>query len=82
MSVVSQSSRAASPGVSLLCAVIEAYRLVLSPFFAGACRFEPSCSRYAETALRRHGVARGGTLALRRLLRCQPLATGGYDPVP
>ncbi|MCM3923892.1 membrane protein insertion efficiency factor YidD [Frankia sp. AiPs1] len=46
------------------------------------CRFEPSCSAYALTAVRRHGGMRGGALAVGRLLRCQPLSAGGYDPVP
>ena len=82
MSVVSPASRAGSSVVSLLCGAIEIYRALLSPFFAGSCRFEPSCSRYAEIALRRHGARRGVGLALRRLLRCQPFAGGGYDPVP
>ncbi|WP_242424857.1 membrane protein insertion efficiency factor YidD, partial [Frankia sp. EI5c] len=49
---------------------------------AGCCRFEPSCSAYALTAVTRHGGVVGGLLALRRLLRCQPFSAGGYDPVP
>jgi putative membrane protein insertion efficiency factor len=62
--------------------MIEAYRLMLSPLFAGACRFEPSCSRYASEAIGRHGAARGARLALKRLLRCHPWTPGGLDPVP
>lgn len=61
---------------------IEAYRLALSPLVGGFCRFQPTCSVYAREAIRRHGAWRGSLLAGRRLLRCQPLVPGGYDPVP
>lgn len=47
-----------------------------------SCRFEPSCSRYALEALRRHGPFRGTLLAVWRVLRCNPFNAGGYDPVP
>ena len=46
------------------------------------CRFTPTCSQYAETAIERFGAGYGSYLALRRLLRCNPLFEGGYDPVP
>ena len=46
------------------------------------CRFVPSCSEYAETAIARFGAARGGAMAMRRILRCNPLCRGGDDPVP
>jgi putative membrane protein insertion efficiency factor len=62
--------------------LIEAYRLTLSPLLGGFCRFQPTCSRYAEEAVRRHGARRGSALALRRLLRCHPFRPGGFDPVP
>jgi putative membrane protein insertion efficiency factor len=65
-----------------LLAVIRAYQLVLGPFLGGHCRFHPSCSCYALTAIREHGSLRGSWLGLCRLLRCHPLARGGYDPVP
>jgi putative membrane protein insertion efficiency factor len=62
--------------------LIRAYRAALTPFFGPCCRFEPSCSRYAEEALRRHGPIVGTRLALFRLCRCHPLCAGGLDPVP
>jgi putative membrane protein insertion efficiency factor len=59
------------------------YKSYLSLLFAGSCRFEPTCSLYAYEAVERFGVARGSWLALKRLLRCQPLSRKfGYDPVP
>lgn len=61
---------------------IRLYQLTLSWMFAGACRFEPSCSRYAAEAVAKHGGIRGGWLALRRLSRCHPFHRGGFDPVP
>jgi putative membrane protein insertion efficiency factor len=63
-------------------AAIKAYRLVLSPWLGGSCRFVPSCSSYALEAIERHGPCRGGWLALRRLARCRPGGGSGYDPVP
>ena len=62
--------------------LIKGYRLFISPWLPGHCRFHPSCSRYAEEALLRWGIWRGGWLTVRRLLRCHPLHPGGYDPVP
>jgi putative membrane protein insertion efficiency factor len=59
------------------------YKAYLSILFAGSCRFEPTCSRYAYEAIERFGVAHGVWLALKRLLRCQPLSKRfGHDPVP
>ncbi|MGH7502052.1 MAG: membrane protein insertion efficiency factor YidD [Longimicrobiales bacterium] len=66
----------------LLLRLIRFYRGGISPYLAPACRFTPTCSAYAEEAVRRHGVARGGWLAARRLLRCHPWGGTGYDPVP
>lgn len=62
--------------------LIRLYRVTLSPLVGRQCRFEPTCSRYAEHAYRLHGPVRGSLLTLRRLARCHPLARGGYDPVP
>jgi uncharacterized protein len=61
---------------------IRAYQLMLSPMYTGSCRFVPSCSAYADEAIRRFGVIRGSWLAVRRLARCRPLAAHGFDPVP
>jgi putative membrane protein insertion efficiency factor len=59
------------------------YKTYLSMFAGGSCRFEPTCSIYAYEAVERFGAARGSWLALKRLLRCQPLSRKfGYDPVP
>ena len=62
------------------------YRVTLSPLlhalFGPACRFEPSCSRFAADAIREHGLGRGAAMTLRRLVRCHPLGGHGYDPVP
>ncbi len=69
-------------GVRLLLWMIDAYRLLLAPLLGGLCRFVPSCSHYADEALRRHGARRGLAMSVRRLLRCHPLHAGGYDPVP
>jgi hypothetical protein len=63
-------------------APIRAYRRFLSPALPHHCRFAPSCSQYAIEAVETHGVLRGGCLAVRRLLKCQPFHPGGYDPVP
>jgi putative membrane protein insertion efficiency factor len=79
-------SSASGAGLSLparvLLLLVEAYRVALSPIVGGHCRFWPSCSAYAEEALRRHGARRGTALAVRRVLRCHPFHPGGFDPVP
>ena len=70
-------------GVRVALFLLSFYKVYLSAIFAGTCRYEPTCSRYAYQAIERFGVWRGGWLALRRLLRCHPLsARFGYDPVP
>ncbi|HEX8971541.1 membrane protein insertion efficiency factor YidD [Oryzihumus sp.] len=62
--------------------LIRGYQLLLSPMHPPTCRFYPSCSAYAVTALERFGLFRGGWLAVRRLLRCHPWNPGGVDHVP
>jgi putative membrane protein insertion efficiency factor len=66
----------------VLIAVVAAYRRWVSPLMGPHCRFAPTCSEYAVTALRQDGAVRGSLLAARRVLRCQPFHPGGYDPVP
>lgn len=66
----------------MLIGLIKLYQVTLSRILPPACRFTPSCSRYAVTALERFGIAKGGYLAFRRVLRCNPFHPGGYDPVP
>lgn len=62
--------------------LIRGYRYMISPFMGNHCRYYPSCSQYAETAVCTHGVMRGGWMAVRRLARCHPWHEGGVDPVP
>jgi len=75
----------AAGGRAIALAAIAIYRTVLSPIVTAsigpACRFEPTCSAYAGAAIAHHGVARGGWMAIRRILRCRPGGGWGYDPV-
>lgn len=72
-----------SVAVKAALAALRIYKVYLSFLFAGSCRFEPTCSRYAYEAIERFGVMRGSWLGLKRLLRCHPLSRKfGYDPVP
>ncbi|MCL2634336.1 MAG: membrane protein insertion efficiency factor YidD [Oscillospiraceae bacterium] len=66
----------------LFIGLIQLYRMTLSKILPPSCRFTPSCSQYAITALKRFGVIKGGCLASWRILRCNPFSQGGYDPVP
>lgn len=61
---------------------VRTYQLFVSPLLPPSCRFLPSCSDYAIEAFERHGMLRGGSLALWRLMRCHPWGGSGYDPVP
>jgi putative membrane protein insertion efficiency factor len=69
-------------GKAPLLAMLRVYRSAISPALGPACRFEPTCSVYAQEAIDRFGAFKGSALALRRLLRCHPFSRGGLDPVP
>lgn len=66
----------------LLLWLIRFYRRGISPLSPPCCRYVPTCSEYAQTAIERFGALRGGRLAFLRILRCNPFCRGGYDPVP
>jgi putative membrane protein insertion efficiency factor len=67
---------------ALATAALRLYKGLISPLLPAACRYVPTCSEYAAEAVACHGFLHGTALALWRLLRCNPLARGGYDPVP
>jgi uncharacterized protein len=71
-----------SAGRWILLLFVRIYQVFLSPFFGGACKFYPSCSKYGYEAIAKHGAWRGSVLAVKRLLRCRPFTKGGFDPVP
>ncbi|MEM0942426.1 MAG: membrane protein insertion efficiency factor YidD [Pseudomonadota bacterium] len=71
-----------SPLAHIVALPIRAYRLIGSPWVGQNCRFQPTCSAYALEALERHGAFKGTWLTIRRLGRCHPLGSSGYDPVP
>ena len=62
--------------------LVKFYRKWISPMRRPCCRYIPTCSQYALQALEKYGALKGGWLAFRRILRCNPLHKGGYDPVP
>ncbi|WP_082630019.1 membrane protein insertion efficiency factor YidD [Olsenella massiliensis] len=66
----------------LIVRAIRWYQRVISPLFRGHCIYVPTCSQYAVEAISTYGTARGSLLAVRRVLRCNPLHRGGFDPVP
>lgn len=78
----SASEYCSQAAVWLLLAGIRAYQVILTPLAPSACKFYPTCSRYAAEAITKHGALRGMRLAAARLLRCRPFTRGGHDPVP
>ncbi len=71
-----------APARFALIALIKGYRATLAGWLGGQCRFFPSCSHYAEEAIRTRGTVRGTALAIWRVGRCNPFGAGGFDPVP
>jgi putative membrane protein insertion efficiency factor len=65
----------------VLLALLRLYKLAVSPLLPPSCRFVPTCSEYTSEAVSRYGALRGSWMGLRRLLRCHPFHSGGYDPV-
>lgn len=61
--------------------IVRLYQSVISPLFPPVCRFYPTCSSYSMEAVQRHGFLSGMTMTVKRLLRCHPFCSGGYDPV-
>ncbi|HBC87298.1 MAG TPA: membrane protein insertion efficiency factor YidD [Lentisphaeria bacterium] len=62
--------------------LIWLYRKLVSPWMLPCCRFKPTCSEYAQSAIRSHGLFAGGLLSFYRILRCNPFCRAGHDPVP
>lgn len=67
---------------TILIEIIKFYRKYISPKFPPVCKYYPTCSQYAITAIERFGAVEGSILAIWRIIRCSPLTAGGYDPVP
>ncbi|HPS52029.1 MAG TPA: membrane protein insertion efficiency factor YidD [Phycisphaerae bacterium] len=76
------SGEKTNPAGRALIFVVRMYQATLSPFLGRQCRFQPTCSNYFIEAVQTHGSIRGSLLGLWRILRCNPLSKGGYDPVP
>jgi len=81
---MSDRAGARNPGIAarVLRGLVRAYQLAVSPVLGPCCRHLPTCSAYALEAIGEHGALRGGLLALKRLMRCHPWGTSGFDPVP
>ncbi|HJD62504.1 MAG TPA: membrane protein insertion efficiency factor YidD [Rickettsia endosymbiont of Degeeriella rufa] len=67
---------------SILLLLLKFYQYFISPILGNNCRFYPTCSEYAKDAITSHGNIKGLWLAVKRIIKCQPLCDGGYDPVP
>ncbi|MCC8377404.1 MAG: membrane protein insertion efficiency factor YidD [Rickettsia endosymbiont of Graphium doson] len=67
---------------SILLLLLKFYQYFISPMLGNNCRFYPTCSEYAKDAITSHGNIKGLWLAVKRIIKCQPLCDGGYDPVP
>jgi len=74
--------KAKKTGIFLALIPIYFYRYCISPLTPASCRFVPTCSEYALTAIQRYGLVKGGWLAIKRISRCHPWHAGGHDPVP
>ena len=62
--------------------LVKVYQVIISPLTPSSCRFQPTCSHYTVEALQKHGLLRGGRLAIKRIFSCHPWGKSGYDPVP
>jgi uncharacterized protein len=62
--------------------LVKVYQILISPLIPATCRYQPTCSHYTVEALQKHGLLRGGRLALKRIFSCHPWGKSGYDPVP
>ena len=82
MTLTSLRHRSGHAAAAVVLALLRGYKLLISPWFAGSCRFHPSCSDYMAQAVREYGATHGVWLGLRRLARCVPFASHGLDPVP
>jgi putative membrane protein insertion efficiency factor len=68
--------------ISPLIFLVRVFQVVISPLTPATCRFEPTCSHYTVEALKKHGLFKGGWLAIKRISSCHPWGKSGYDPVP
>jgi hypothetical protein len=80
--VLPEPHRRPTAPARIVLALIRGYKVAVSPWFSGACRYTPGCADYTAEAIRRFGVTRGGWIGLRRIARCHPWGGFGIDPVP